>query len=167
MTSYQYTKAALLSKLTSELDILGIKPYYMEGSDNSLIISYVMPLSVDNKKALDQAVEAHTTTPTNIELAKARINDALRFGGELFIQFCAENVLMGITQKGKTELVLENMSAINKSIKNASLYETVRLLKSFPNDKKDDEFITNARLLKFLNKVEEYLKLPISTELEE
>jgi hypothetical protein len=45
------------------------------------------------------------------------------------------------------------------------LYDAIAQAKAIPAENKDSVFITDARLIKFINKVEEYLGIPLSTTL--
>lgn len=93
------------------------------------------------------------------------IANAIVFGGNLISQFAAENVMMGITQDGMTGTVRKNMSEVLSALQTGSLYDVILEVKSLTADKKDAKYITDARLLQFINKIEDYLQIPRSTSL--
>lgn len=88
------------------------------------------------------------------------IKAAIEFGGETMAEFAAENVLMGITQAGKTKSVTDYCTDIIKYISTGSLYEVMNEIDSLieqgiPGDLAP--FITEERLLSFRQKVVDYL----------
>lgn len=91
------------------------------------------------------------------------IKSASDFGSELASEFAAENVLMGITQDGMTGLVMERLSSVTDALNTGSLYEAITRLKTLPPDSFDLKYITSARVLAFMNKIEGYLGLPLSS----
>lgn len=106
-------------------------------------------------------------------IVKRRVTDAISFGRQLIIDFASENVLMGITQLGKTADVLavitENVILPNETrpinlkdaIESGSLYEAIKLVDyhiSKMNEYTDlDPFITTTRLTDFKSKIEAFL----------
>jgi hypothetical protein len=93
------------------------------------------------------------------------VSSASRFGSELMITFAAENVLLGITQEGKTGEVLTKLAGVQLAMQAGSLYEAITRIRAIPLEEYDTKYITEARLLVFINKIEEYLGLPLSTEI--
>lgn len=102
------------------------------------------------------ALEAHITRV---------LDDAINFGQELIKEFTKENILMGITADGKTGAVRKTMSEAIVALQTGSLYDAIVEAKAVPEDKKDEKYITDERLLAFVNKIEAKLGLPLSTEL--
>lgn len=90
------------------------------------------------------------------------IEDAIIQGDKLLVEFAAENVLLGITQAGKTSEVMEKLASVNDAISTGSLYEAISRIKAIPVEDYDTTFITQARLLTFIHKIEQYLGMPKS-----
>jgi hypothetical protein len=88
---------------------------------------------------------------------------AVAFGETLINDFTAENIMLGITQYGMTAVVLERMGAVLSALQTGSLYDAIVKVRQIPQSDYDSIFITVPRLLAFINKVETYLGLPLST----
>lgn len=93
------------------------------------------------------------------------VSAASQFGQSLVITFAAENVLLGITQEGKTGEVLNKLASVMPPLQAGSLYEAIARIRAIPPTEYDSKYITSARLLDFVNKIEAYLGLPISESL--
>jgi predicted P-loop ATPase len=94
------------------------------------------------------------------EAAKIVISEAMEFGRTLVVDFAAENVLMGITQAGKTKAVADYLSDVSRYTQTGSLYEVIseidRLIQEgLPSDL--EPFITESRLIAFKQKIIDYL----------
>ena len=126
------------------------------------VVHAVLPshVSPTNCKLISIAGIWHAVT--NVEYA---IADACAFGQRLLIKFAAENVLLGITQVGKTAAVRGALSAVIQCLQTGSLYDAVAQVRAVPAESKDATFVTDARLLAFINSCEDYLSLPRSTSL--
>lgn len=96
---------------------------------------------------------------------KAVVIKARGFGSDLVDTFAAENVMLGITQAGKTGEVLDKMAPVISALTSGSLYEAITRAKAIPEQDKDLVFITDERLLAAVNKIEAYLGIPLSEEL--
>lgn len=104
------------------------------------------------KAALKQAQEQ---ADKQQEALKSIVKKARQFGQDLMDEFATENILLGITQEGKTEEVLTKMSSIILSLQSGSLYVAIDQIKKFQG--KDEKYLTDPRLLAFLNKIENYV----------
>lgn len=109
-------------------------------------------------KEVDPAVKA-------LEDAKVLLASAISFGSELIIQFGAENMVLGITQDNMTKTVRENMSGILSAISTGSLKDAILEIKELPESAKDPKYLTDERLLVYLNKIENFLGLELSESL--
>lgn len=90
------------------------------------------------------------------------VSAASHFGQGLMITFAAENVLLGITQEGKAGEVLNKLSHVMAALQAGSLYEAMSRVRAIPGTDYDVKYITEARLLLFINRIEAYLGLPLS-----
>lgn len=93
-------------------------------------------------------------------IAKARA-----FGDQLINQFAAENVMLGITADNMTSTVRKNLSEVMSAIQSGSLRDAMAEVRAIPSGDKDVKYITDARLLQFINKIEAYLGDELSEEL--
>lgn len=110
---------------------------------------------------------AAKTLQAERELLQRKVADAIAFGQKLLTEFAAENIALGITQAGKTKSVRMALADAQAALSTGSLYDAIAELKSIPEEVKDNTFLTDARLLSAINKIETYLGLaPLSTSLE-
>lgn len=103
--------------------------------------------------------------PSLNEMVEATIQRAMTFGAGLIKKFAAENVLLGITQAGMTATVRTNLAQVITCLQTGSLYDAIAQVKAVPAESKDATFITDARLLSFVNEIERYLGVPFSQTL--
>lgn len=121
-------------------------------SDISIISSYWANITEQEMQQLDQ----YETT----QMVMAKIEAAVQFGNTLMIKFASENVLMGITQAGKTKAVADYLADATRYIQTGSLYEVVheidRLLgEGVPSDL--SPFITASRMNQIKEDILDYL----------
>jgi uncharacterized protein with gpF-like domain len=106
-------------------------------------------------------VESHDPVRPS-DIVKTIIENAMQFGNTLVVQFATENVLLGITQAGMTGPVRKIMAESIMALQTGSLYDAITELRAIPAESKDPVFITDARLLSAINKIELYLGIPLS-----
>jgi hypothetical protein len=99
------------------------------------------------------------------ETVEDTIREAITFGQDLIIRFAAENVLLGITQAGMTTTVRNVTADAVSALSTGSLYDAIAAVRNIPAEDKDAVFVTDTRMLAFINSIETYLGLPNSTEL--
>lgn len=109
----------------------------------------------------------HTVYLTNqsINAIKKQVEAAQVFANDLLVHLDAENLVMGITADGKTDDVLEIMTPALVALQSASLTSAIKRLKAVSPSAYDAKYITAARLLIYVNKIEAYLGIPLSTSL--
>lgn len=103
--------------------------------------------------------------PTPTEIVTGIINEARIFGMDLIVNFATENVLLGITQMGMTGQVRKATAEVVSALNTGSLYDAITEARAIPAEDKDSRFVTNARLLSFINKIEAHLGITLSTSL--
>ena len=96
---------------------------------------------------------------------KSIVGNAIAFGTSLMVEFAAENVAMGITQDGMTNHVRKAVSEVTNCLMTGSLYDAIAEIRGIPVEMKDPKYLTDVRLLAFINKIEDYLGIPRSTTL--
>ena len=92
---------------------------------------------------------------------KSKIIDAKRFGDDLITLFVTENVLMGITQAGKTKPVADYLQNVMRYIQTGSLHEVVNEVNSLINAGVPldlNPFVSAERLDMFKQKIINYLQ---------
>lgn len=93
------------------------------------------------------------------ESVKGKVRASIKFGNRLIEDFSTENVLMGITQAGMTETVVNNMSEVLAAVSTGSLYLAIDKIDVLLLDttKHDLVFITPDRLNKAKNEILAFL----------
>lgn len=103
----------------------------------------------------------------DVEYIKANIEQvvlkAIQFGQKLSSEFIAENIMLGITQANKTKEVRNALNEVFNALQTGSLYDAIDEAKAVVY--RDNVFITDARLISFINKIETYLGLELTTEI--
>ena len=61
--------------------------------------------------------------------------------------------------------VRKAMTEVLLALQTGSLYDAIAEAKAIPVESKDETFLSDARLLLFINKIETYLEVPLSTVL--
>jgi len=100
-----------------------------------------------------------------VNVVEAAIANAVAFGMHLLIKFAADNVMLGITQAGMTSTVRAVLGPVIQCLQTGSLYDAMAQCRAIAPESKDATFITDARLLLFVNKIETYLGITLSTSL--
>lgn len=101
-------------------------------------------------------------TPTLPQIVESRVNGAADWGVNLILSIAVENVLMGITQAGRTKDVSDYCSTVARYLREGSLYaalsEVTALLQAGAPEELNP-FITNDRLTATQGKIKQYLGL--------
>jgi hypothetical protein len=108
---------------------------------------------------------AHKAALDAITYTEQVVGDAMDYGMQLAKEFAAENVRLGISQAGMTRTVRQKLADLFSALQTGSLKDAIDVAKETPALDKDATFITDARLLSLVNKLEEYLGLPKSSSL--
>lgn len=141
-----------LDLLTQQLDVL-LNDFYITTLQTQITVHY-------NDDVLEQdIINIVNTHSYNSQILKV-VQKAIKFGNDLIISFATENVIMGITQTGKTKAVADYLADMMRYAQSGSLYEVMaevdRLIASgIPQELAP--FVTEARLTQFKQKVLAYL----------
>ena len=117
--------------------------------------SNIVAVEDADKKAEAEAADAKAAV-------QKAVAGAIAFGQGLITEFAAENVMLGITQDGKTGEVLDKMQHVMVAVQSGSLYEAIARAKAITPDQYDDKYVTHDRIYAFINKLEAYLGLQLS-----
>ena len=127
--------------------------------------SDLLQLIADNQAAYDEWKAAKNPVDSQAYIINSILMPAMAFGQSLINCTVAGNISLGITQAGMTSTVRIALRDINECLMSGSLYDAIAAARALPEEVKDGVFITNARILHCINKIEEYLKLPLSETL--
>lgn len=124
--------------------------------DNSS--SYVEP---DTTAVLDywDNLQASDLAPTINEIIASLLDSAVVFGEKMIKEATVGNMLLGITQAGKTAAVSDCLSKMQTYLKNGSLYAAIDEINHLLEDLDADlaPFITEARLIEYKQKIQTFL----------
>lgn len=106
--------------------------------------------------------QASDFLPTPQEVVSKLIDNAQIFGTHILSQFATENVLMGITQAGKTIQVTNYLHRLSHYVNTGSLYAAVAEIDTIIADSSPEKaalapFITNDRMSLYRSKITAYL----------
>jgi len=121
---------------------------------------------VANQKASNQS--AYNTWYTAYKnpissIVDKSISRAQLFGDTLIQQFAVENVLLGITQAGKTRAVSDYLVKLLTYLETGSLYAAIEQIDALINDGLDSNlspFVTADRMTSYKNQIQDYLGIP-------
>ena len=122
----------------------------------------VVEMNQSEKDAKDASMQ-----PPAREVARKKIEDALAFAAQMKKDFIIDNILLGITEKGLTNHVRRALQQVDSAMASASLYDARLEISKIPSTALDPHILTDARLLEFRNKIEDYLGLDRATAYEE
>jgi hypothetical protein len=108
------------------------------------------------------AAKASAAILSNVQSA---LSSAKAFGEALMSEFTVENIMLGITADNMTGTVRKNMAEVIMALQTGSLYDAIVEAKAIPAEDKDAKYITDARLLSFVNKIETKLGITLSVSL--
>jgi hypothetical protein len=150
-----------LTKLQQEIEASNITKTVMNMVDigNEFAVVFNEELSNEERDTLDSLISSHNFLSPADEV-KIVVSNAITFGHNLIVDFASENVLMGITQAGKTKDVADYLADLMRYAQTGSLYEVInevdRLIATgLPVDL--EPFITQARMEAFKQQVVDYL----------
>ena len=110
-------------------------------------------------------VEAHDPTPHALKkYVQTAVSEAIGFGYYLISEFGAENTLSGIEQAGMTRTVRLITADVAAALSSGALLDAIAAMREISPDDYDGVFVTEAKLLRYINKCEVYMGMPKSTE---
>ena len=127
--------------------------------------TFLMYDDVANQVVIDQDRKNSYDEEALDRQLEYQLNSAVNFGTALWKKFAKQNMKMGITQKGKTGQVRKAMGEVFLALMSGSLYDAMDEARAIPASKKDSEFITDQRILEFINEIEKFLGQGLSTKL--
>lgn len=158
----QINTSVNISKLDSELKLIsGVLGISVTGDE--VTVHCEDTITPENIQAISTAITNHNSSIPVNEVIEKVIKDATAFGLKLADEFKVENVLMGITQAGKTGSVTTYLHWVSHYCSEGSLYEAIneidkKLNAGIPADLAP--FVTVERLTLFKAKLKAYLGIP-------
>lgn len=143
-------------------DISTVKSFLMSTYNNIENViqtnSQVIVIASNNENQVE--ISTYVQNEISKETVRNAISNAINFGNTLIKDFATENVLMGITQAGKTKAVADYLSDIMRYSQSGSLYEVINQIdflisEGIPLDL--SPFVTEARLLDFKQQIQNFL----------
>jgi hypothetical protein len=152
--------------LTSELSVEPKFEHIYHIAPQSLVVVTSSDLSSQELGAVDNIVNDHDPAPYDLEeLLKKSVSGAMDFGKDLIIKFGAENMLLGIIQYGMLSTVRKNMKEVTDALTSGAITDAIAEARAIPAENKDAIFITDQRLLNYINLCEDYLGMERSVSL--
>lgn len=161
---YIYINANVnLGKLDSELALIITGFQGLSQTGDSIVVYTELPLTPEVLNQVQTTITNHNPAISSQEHIHKIITDATKFGLQLADEFKVENVLMGITQAGKTGAVTTYLHWVSHYCSEGSLYEAIneidkKLIAGLPPDLAP--FVTADRLNAFKAKLKAYLGIP-------
>lgn len=127
--------------------------------NNQAVVIFENEITAQDQEIVNLIVSQHLVY-TQQEQIEQIVKAAISFGQNLIVEFASENVLMGITQAGKTKLVADYLADVMRYAQSGSLYEVInevdnKITNGIPQEL--SPFVTETRLLEFKQKVLDYL----------
>lgn len=98
--------------------------------------------------------------PTQAEVITQIINNAIIFGNKIIFDAIVENVALGITQSGKTKVISDYFRALQRYLKEGSLFAAIDEINNLINNGIPEEFapfVTETRMTTYKQKLQQYL----------
>lgn len=115
-------------------------------------------LNTEEAIALSVAVAAYVLEFPKLDKQR-EIRKNLEFAQELIVEFTAENALLGIDDEEQTKRVIQETKGILDSLQTGFLTQAIKEIRLIPVERLDIKFLTEERLLRFLNKIEVFLAM--------
>ena len=108
-------------------------------------------------------LKANTPQPTAQDLAKAAIKARMKaireFTADLYDDYEADNILLGIGQETQAtrKTLKANTKDLIESLKNGELDLVMGIIATFPTNAKDGKYITDQRLQKLQKDISDFI----------
>lgn len=141
-------------------------PWQMEpANETSIARGFTVVTQAEYDALLASLDAANQNSMLIASIMTTVLTPAIAKGQELIVTFAAENIGLGITQAGMTTQVRSVTADVVSALSTGSLYDAITAARAIPPASYDATFVTAARLLAFINKIEDYLGITRSTTL--
>jgi hypothetical protein len=163
MITYSYEKVDInLEKIDKEIQAEpSITGFLGSSVDTVLTLYFSSELESSAKTMLDNIVVEHTPLDMDEHVTNIILN-ARQFGSDLILQFAKDNILMGITQTGKTATIAMYLHKLEHFLTTGSLYAAIGEIDNILADEDRqhlEPFVTNERLQAYKDEILQYLGL--------
>lgn len=150
-----------VNKLISELSVVFIVQAVFQYNDYIDIV-FQNELNDAQQQEVAQIVERHTPTPLVDEILYQKLSQAMGFGQKLILEFGVENIKLGVTSH-QVKSIISKTQSILSLLNTGALTTALQELMVLPAD----DILTEERILKYINKIREFLALPPISNREE
>ena len=166
MFEYTYVLAVSADYLAKFLKQQGVYSSFADSlyvkDAGEITIVKKLELTEEEETALGAVIAAYPAARPRF-VVEASLEQAVQLGQKMIIEFATGNVLLGITAANKTRDVRIATAAVISALQTGSLYDAMAECRLIPAAAKDLVFVTDARLLEFINKIETYLGITLSS----
>lgn len=173
---YQYSiNEVNLEKLREEIESENTLPEVSSATFNegTVYVEFNDALSGAQEVTLASVVSNHTAAMTLDQSIDAQIYQYKLLGRKILDHFARENIKLGITQSSptgpgyltRTGEVIQKGLMVKIALESGSVDDALARLLYFPTEDKDATFLTNERLLFYVNWIQKELNLPLSSSL--
>jgi hypothetical protein len=159
---YTFIKNIIPDQLQQEIIDAGLESIsYIETVGDTVNIIFPEELTQQQIDDLSALVNNHSTEPSSEDIAGYKIREATVFGETILKQFTIENVLMGISQAGKTRQLSDYCHKLAHYVSTGSLYAAIEQIDAMilaGLDETLEPFITEARLLEYKAQIQAFLQ---------
>ena len=153
---YTFTKTINTPKLHREIDDANFQSATFQsitahGDDVSILFDNA--LDSGDESSLNDLVSAHNPVDT-YSIVNAKRIKAINGFNDLVGQFVTENILMGITQAGKTVLIQNTLQSVLNFGMTGSLYAAKDEMNAITITAEMDPFLTETRRSNFIAKLD-------------
>lgn len=152
----------------TEIVYSGAYDAWMKKKSEPLGISYNGLVDVGGEKRLYFSRPLSTSEVSTLESIEQSYFDAdveadMDFGKRLLVDFANENIQLGISTDSMTKTVRVAMKEVSDALFVGALLDAIDEARLIPGASKDAKYITDVRLLEFINKIETHYSMSLST----
>ena len=114
---------------------------------------------------LSEFLDMISEEPDPVTTTQVALQNDLAFSNSILTQFLVENNMLGVYQAGMSQIIRSILEPTFEALLTGSLQDAVALLKGISSTSYDSVFITEKRLLCYLNAIEEYLGTAVTQTL--
>lgn len=158
---YAFQKTVSADKFDEELRLacphyLGFRSEGDSSGQMTIVVLTDQELSVGEEMVLNQIVSDHD--PFDVTLAvRASIRKSIIGAQDIVEQFATENVLMGITEAGKTKLIADAVSPVMYYLQTGAVTVAIEELQAIQIDETMAPFLTEVRRSQYVEKLQQLL----------
>jgi len=149
-----------VTKLFYEMSTLSFKEKidYYEITEK-FVLKTKQPLSLDQELELKKLLDKHTTDYIEGSISEI-VDNSIEFGHKILLDFSRQNIILGITEAGLTEAVLDYLEPIKSAVQTGSLYLVITkidklIIENVPQNL--NPFVSNEKLSNIKLEIENYL----------